>query len=435
MPQRLFRLSDLLANKYNIVVLGEDKPINYEDIKNKNTKSLKEEASVLAKLVFEAQDFRKLAHNTDPNISFSEEAQKTIDNCLAIESAINYLNNKKDELSLEEMIKPILDMQSSLLEVLKGGEGTEDRWGLQRSKYLPILKVLSETKTTMGAFHDPTKMDAMSKRDLDREFGRITNFLDSVGNHLRKMLGILKRSGVHGMIDKIQKEKAVAKAPTIGDTSRVPATAADHELRQVMRTFPDELGITSLGLNPDNIMTWKKYLPDAEGGTPLSSTLGRVIYHALGTSARYTPGMDVPAGSKIISWMVQGVPRQKVISPAILRNLAVLRNRLTQQYKILKAKEQKSTEQQFGSPTYQAFEGGGVMPPKIKPQPSTTNPNIAEDIRETILGFSDTERALWDTIPRETKQSILRGDTDLTQALEEAQRAQQSNVPTEPEFK
>jgi hypothetical protein len=445
---RLLRLAQILENKYGIFTYAAE-PIDYKLFKKKATSELQKHVVDLANLIRKSQEFRDITfkYPNDPYITFSDESLKTIEKCKQISSTINFLYNNMGDLSLEEMAKPFIDMSESLLELLNS-KGS-DRWGLDREKYLSLIDVYSDIFTTQGAYHDRTRLDPMAKRELDRVYGRLTKLFDDISYHLRNrkgdgILDILKRMAAHGLIDSIKIEQLIEQSQSIGDTSRVPATVADHELRQVMSTFMDELGLTNKGLSPQDITTWKKYLPDnAEykgGSSELSSAIGRMIYHALGTAPRYEAGAPIPAGHKKVTWMVGGMPREKLVGPSVLRKVLILKDRLDHQYAILKAKEREEQERQFGQEPYRALQKTEIPFHKIMPPPVTTSPPA--DYRELVSDLQPQIKDLWDNlVPRELKvklQQMARKGQDIEpifdSIVQELQTVQDSSVPYQPDF-
>lgn len=413
MTSRIIRLSKIFKHKYEFVKSAAE--IDYDLYKKKAESEIIDHINKLSDLIRKSNEFRDLAFRfaNDPNIEFSQEAKNTIELCQGIASIINFLDKEKNNLNLEKMAHPILTLSDIIQEfLLKHGE---DRWGLSRDKYLPLINLYSEIFTTQGAYKDRTVLDPMAKREMDRAYGRITHLFDSISNHLKNrqnngILDILKSLSKHGMIDNINVEKSIDKYKThnLQETERVPATAADHELRQVMTTFMDQLGLVDKGLNPQDIMTWKKYLPDSAEYTgnskELSSTLGRKIFRGLIVSKEYTPGMFIPGDYQVVTWLVQGLPKQKVVGPSLLDRVEVLADRLNHQYKLLKKKELEQKEKMFGSDLSREVIEHNVPFNKIM-NPSPVSSNL---YREYITyDLSDNDRELWtENVPKEVKNKV-----------------------------
>lgn len=386
-----------VARKFELkLALGADKPsIDYAAIKSKATDELRKNIAHMASLVKKSQELREITFTlaADPLTEFGPSAQEGIKNSKAIMSGILYLDNEKESLSLEEMIKAILSISEAVF-ALSSSSGS-DKWGIKRDKYLNALDVFGDYYTTQGGYGDRTKLNPMAKRALEAKFGKLTNVLDGIANSLRNPRGtgsldLLKKMSAHGLVDSDALDKVLSKAPVLGDTSRVVMNLENHEKEQILVLFDKYLGITGLGLMPD-VHTWNKYISPSPVTEKQLSDVFRAYLRAESAKARpLEPG-------ELIG------PNNKILSKTTVFKLREAAETIKENKKNKDAAEKLTSEKMFGSPEPSS---------KIKPQ---------KDVRALVERLGTTERALWHKIPISIQIKILNNQIDLDGALEVAQ--------------
>jgi len=370
--------------------------VDYSEFKTKALNEIKGNVEKMTTLLKGSKELREAAFNfpADPLVQFGENAQAGIDALKQIASGVFFLSNKMDDLSLEEMIKPLLAI-SDAVNSLADSSGS-DKWGIMRDRYLNVLEIFGDYYTSQGAYGDGTKLNSMAKRELEVKLGSLTNVLDFVANGLRNprktgCLDILKKLAEHGLIDKVHLEKLVEKAPRIGNTDRVTRRLENHEKEQILLHFGDFLGLNKLGLSPD-IHVWNKYVAPAER---LLSDVFRSWLRSPDVGSR-----DLQDG-EMIGPSLKG--KKKILSKTTVTKLGLAAEAI-REAKLTKDKEEKlSSEKMFGSPD--------VISP-IKPP---------KNVRQLIDKLSGTERALWNKIPIVVQIKVLNGQIDLDSALEVAE--------------
>ena len=376
------------------MAIAADKPvIDYEKFKNKALSEIIDNINGMAKFIKTSPEVNEAAFALPsvPLATFGEKATQGIEDLKQIISGIYLLDNSRDKLTIENVVKPLLSVSDALIS-LSESSGS-DKWGIMRPKYLNALEIFGDYYTSQGAYGDRTKLNSMVKRALEVKLGSLTNALDFIATRLRNprqtgCLDILKKLSEHGLVDNDRLDSMLKKSDILGDTTRVTRKLENHEKEQILHLFNDFLGISRLGL-PLNIHTWNKYV-DSKTSELLSDVFRAYLRSPSANSRSLLNGEAVG-------------PKNKILSRTTVRKLEVAADSIRNN-KITKDQEEKLTlEKMFGSPD--------VISP-IKPK---------KDIRTIIEQMSGTERALWHKIPIAVQIKVLNGQIDLDSALEIAE--------------
>lgn len=395
-----------LARKFSLkLALAGDQNaagLDLSSIKDTAKAELKQIISAMAKKVKESKELREAGFTLpqDPLAEFGERAKQGIENCKQILSIVLYLNNNFDDLTLEDMVKPLLSLAESIISELHTA-GT-DKWGIERSKFLNLMEIFGDYYTTQGGYHDRTRLNPMAKRELESKFGKLTHTFDFLAHLLRNnqktgALDILKRLSSHGLVDSDVLDKLINARPAVGDTRRVVKNLENHEKEMVLRLFSDALNLGELGLLP-TIETWNKYIaiPDEDvpvhGFTQSSEKLLSDVFRAY-LSAPKADSRE-PSDQEVVT-------NNKIISRTTLAKLAEVSLRLAYTKQIKDKQDSSKYEKMMGSPE---------PINKIKPK---------KNIRELVQNLSAEERRVWSRVPKSVQDEVIAGTKDLDDVLEE----------------
>lgn len=396
-----------LARKFSLklVVAGDENAagLDFGDFRETAKTDLKQIISLMAKVVKGSKELREAGFTLpqDPLAEFGERAKQGIEDCKQILSIVLYLDNNFSELSIEDIVKPSLELAKAIISALTSS-GT-DKWGIERPKFLNLIEIFGDYYTTQGGYHDRTRLNPMAKRELEIKYGKLTHTFDILARLLRNnqktgMLDILKRLSSHGLVDSDILDRLLEEKPVVGDTGRVVKNLENHEKEMILRLFSEELNLGKLGLLPD-INTWNKYIaiPVEDQTTYEFSKSSEKLLSDVFRAYLSAPKADVKKPEKDESVG----PNNKILSRTTLAKLSEVALRLIQAKKTKDAEESARHEKMMGSPEPIS---------RIKPK---------KNVREIIQNLSADERRIWSKVPKAIQDEVIAGTKDIDDVLAE----------------
>jgi len=314
-------------------------------------------------------------------------AIQAVKDLMTIKSAAFYLYNKIDEMPINEIPAPAMDIVT-LIDKQAGVSGL-DTFGINQPNYLDVIKAFTSMYTTRGRYGDLSEVNPMAKRSLRIKINQFTNNLKSVGIAAKNIKSLLNKAATEKFFTEVLESKILA-APTVkSDIERSKKDLENHEVEHFL------WDITKLADKENALLYWYEFIKPF----PDMVELVRRTWHT-------------PIFKKLWRHKYNESDKVSILSdPIIAERINILRRHIAEQKRISDEKEALKYSRHFGDPEPIS---------RIKPNaPTWKNPLSEETLLSKVI--KDPEQQVsFEDLDDDIKEKVLSGEISIESALGES---------------